>query len=238
MKKLLSLLLASSLMLAASAQKAVINDANAEKRSIASFSGITVSNGIDIYLSQGDEEGLVVSASETKYRDKIKAEVKDGILTIWYDHGSNISWGISNKKTKAYISFKNINSLKASGASDVIVTGTLKLPELNLHLSGASDMKGQVDIGSLTADISGASDMSVSGRIENLKIDASGASDLKNYGLVVQTCDADASGASDIKITVEKELSATASGASDIIIRGNAVIKKMKQSGASTVRKS
>ncbi len=99
-------------------------------------------------------------------------------------------------------------------------------------------MKGQVDIGSLTADISGASDMSVSGRIENLKIDASGASDLKNYGLVVQNCDADASGASDIKITVEKELSATASGASDIIIRGNAVIKKMKQSGASTVRKS
>ena len=238
MKTLLLLLLASSMVIEGSAQKAIINDPNAEKRSIGSFSGITVSNGIDIYLSQGDEEGLVVSASEIKYRDKIKAEVKDGVLTIWYDHGSNISWGVHNKKTKAYISFKNISSLKASGASDVYVTGTLKVPELNLHLSGASDMKGQVDIGSLTAAISGASDMNITGRIDNLKIDASGASDLKNYGLIVQNCDADASGASDIKITVEKELSATASGASDIIIRGNAVIKNMKQSGASTVKKS
>ncbi len=68
---------------AASAQK-TINDANAEKRNVSGYHAIEVSGGIDLYLSQGDES-VAVSASETKYRDRIKTEVKDGVLKIWYE---------------------------------------------------------------------------------------------------------------------------------------------------------
>ncbi len=237
MKKIFCLLLTVSLAFFATAQKTVINDANAEKRNVPGFTGIHVSSAIDIYLTQGDEDGLAVSAAETKYRDRIKTEVKDGILTIWYD-SDGLHWSTGNKKMKAYISFKNINKLTASGASDVFINGTLKAINLDLKLSGASDMKGALEVENMVAKISGASDMDVTGKIGSLNIDASGASDLKNYNLVVQNCDAEASGASDIKITVEKELNANASGASDIIIRGNAVIKKMNKSGSSSIKKS
>lgn len=235
MKKIMSFLLLLNIVSAANAQ--TVNDENAEKRNIGSFSGISVSSAIDLYLVQGNTDEIAVSAAETKYRDRIKTEVKDGILTIWYD-SDGMHWPSGNKKLKAYVSFRNINKLKASGASDVFITGTLKAASLDLKLAGASDMKGTVEIGTLTAHISGASDMMVKGRVESLQIDASGASDLKDYDLVVQTCDAQASGASDIKITVEKEITATASGASDIIIKGNGVIKKMNKSGASSIKKS
>lgn len=238
MKKIIAGIIMAGMVLFATAQRTIVNDANAEKRNVAAFNGISVSGGIDIYLSQGDEDALAVSANETKYRDRIKTEVKGGILTIWYNNPEGMHWSVGAKKMKAYISFKNISSLKASGASDIFVNGTLKANSLNLHLSGASDMKGTVDIETLTASISGASDMTVSGKVGSLKIDASGASDLKSYDLVVQNCEADLSGASDLRITVEKELNASASGASDVIIRGNGVIKKMSKSGASTIRKS
>jgi hypothetical protein len=237
MKKIIASVLMVSTVFIATAQNTIVNDANAEKRNVPGFTGISVSNAIDIYLTQGDEDGIAVSAAEIKFRDRIKTEVKDGILTIWYDN-DGLHWGTGNKKLKAYISFKNINKLRASGASDVFINGTLKAGDLDLKLSGASDMKGAVDIENLTAHISGASDMTVSGKVGSLQIDASGASDLKNYDLVVQTCDAQASGASDIKITVEKELNASASGASDIYIKGNGVIKKMSRSGASSIKKS
>jgi len=236
MKKIMAGLLLMSTVLVAGAQT-IVNDANAEKRDIGSFSGISVSSAIDLYLSQGNEEGIAVSATETKYRDRIRTEVRDGILTIWYD-AEGMHWPSGNKKLKAYVSFRNINKLKATGASDVIISGVLKTGSLDLKLAGASDMKGTVDIGTLTAHISGASDMMVKGKVESLQIEASGASDLKDYDLVVQTCDAQASGASDIKITVEKEISATASGASDIVIKGNGVIKKMNKSGSSSIKKS
>ena len=54
-------------------------------RNVTAFSGIKVSGGIDVYLSQGDDYSLAVSASEEKYRDNIKTEVRNGILVISYN---------------------------------------------------------------------------------------------------------------------------------------------------------
>jgi Putative auto-transporter adhesin, head GIN domain len=236
MKKIFLSMIMANAVFFATAQKTIVNDANAEKRNIPGFTGIRVSNAIDLYLTQGDEDGIAVSASETKYRDRIRTEVKDGVLKIWYDK-DGFNWNMGNKKMRAYVSFKNITQLHASGASDVFVNGTLKATDLVLDLSGASDFKGDVDIVNLKATISGASDITASGKVGSLVVDASGASDFRGYDLVAQTCDADASGASDIKITVDKELNARASGASDIRIKGNGVIRKMSNSGASSVKK-
>src|SRR5665647_107445 len=106
-------------------QETVINDANATVRDITPFSGIKVSGGIDVYLSQGDDYSLAVSASEEKYRDNIKTEVRNGVLVISYnEHFGRNSW---DKKLRAYISFKTLESLEGSGASDIMINGTLSL---------------------------------------------------------------------------------------------------------------
>ena len=237
MKRILLAVMMMGTIFFAHAQKTVVNDANAKKRNIPGFSGINVSGGIDIYLTQGNEDGIAVSASEPRYRDRIKTEVKDGILKIWYD-SEGISWGTGSKKLRAYISFKNINRLHASGSSDVYISGTLKATDLSIGLAGSSDLKGTVDIENLKANMSGASDITISGKVGFLNIDASGSSDFKDYDLVVQNCDAHVSGSSDVQITIEKELNATASGSSDIRYRGNAVIRKVNTSGSSSVKKS
>src|SRR5450432_1777002 len=161
MKKIIAGLLMMAAVFSAGAQKTIVNDANAEKRNIPGFTGISVSGGIDIYITQGNEDGIAVSASETKYRDRIKTEVKNGLLTIWYD-SRGMNWGMGNKKLRAYISFKDINELHASGSSDVYISGTLKAVTLDLRLSGSSDLKGTVDIGNLKVDMSGASDITIS----------------------------------------------------------------------------
>jgi Putative auto-transporter adhesin, head GIN domain len=189
-----------------------------------------------VYLSQSSEEAVAVSAAETKHRDRIKVEVKDGILHISYD-SKGMSWSTGNKKLKAYISFQQIDELDISGACDVFITGTLKASELTIKQSGASDLKGKLDVNKLTVDLSGASDMLVSGTATQLSVEASGASDFKGYELITETCDARASGASDVKITVNKELSAQASGASDVRYKGNGVIRDIKSSGSSSVSK-
>jgi Putative auto-transporter adhesin, head GIN domain len=238
MKKIIAGLLIMSAVFFANAQKTIVNDANAEKREIPAFTGISVSGGIDIYITQGSEDGIAVSAADPKYRDRIKTEVKDGLLKIWYEsNGNGWNWNSGNKKLRAYISFKNINELHASGSSDVYISGVLKASTLNLRLSGSSDLKGAVDIENLKAGMSGASDITISGKVGSLDIDASGSSDFKDFDLVAQNCEAHVSGSSDIQITVEKELNASASGSSDIRIKGNGVIKKMSTSGSSSIKK-
>lgn len=235
MKKLHVLLIA--LLVSAGVYAQQVNDPNAEVRPASNYHGISVSNAFDVYLTQGNEEAVAVSAAETKHRERIKVEVKNGILHIGYENEGKMSWGNGNKKLKAYISFKQIDKLNVSGACDVFVTGTLKADELSISQSGASDLKGKLDVNKLTIDLSGASDMMVTGTASQVSIEASGASDFKGYDLVTETCNAQASGASDIKITVNKELSAHASGASDVRYKGNGVIRDIRSSGSSSVSK-
>jgi len=237
MKKLSTLLIALFAVAMLNAQQ--VNDPNAEIRQAKGYHGINVSNSFDVYLSQSNEEAVAVSAAETKYRDRIKVEVRDGILFISYENEGK-SWGSGNgnKKLKAYISFKQIDQLKASGACDVFITNTIKADALTINQSGATDLKGKLDVNKLIVSLSGASDMMLTGTATQISIDASGASDFKGFDLVTEICNAKASGASDIKITVNKELSAQASGASDVHYKGNGVIKDLKSSGSSSVSKS
>ena len=213
-----------------------INDPNAIKVDAKNFHAINVSNAFDVYLTQGKEEAVAVSASEQKFKDKIKVEVKDGVLNIRFENGLHFNSG--KMKLKAYISFINIDKLVASGACDVFVLETLKADKLDINLSGATDLKGKLDIKDLSVDISGASDMKVSGNASNLNVEASGASDFKGYDFTTNDCTAKASGASSVQITVKETLNAHATGASDIHYKGEARIHEMKSSGASSISKS
>lgn len=211
-----------------------IKDENVEVREAKNFTVIRLSDAFDVYLTQGGEESVAVSAANKKYLEEIHVEVKNGVLDISY-HPKNGKWTSGNRKLKAYISFKQLDKLRAGGACDVNIVGVWKADGARIELSGASDLKGQLSMQKLQVDISGASDMRVNGNVGQLDIEASGASNFKGFDLVTDYCDARASGASDIRIHVNKELSVQASGASDIDYKGEGHIKNIRTSGASSV---
>jgi len=235
MRKLLLTFLAIAACQAVLFAQLTIQDPNAQVREAKNFHGISVGSAFDVVLMQGNEEAVAVSASEAKYRDMIIVEVKDGILHIGLQKGK---WNIGNRKLKAYISFKKLDRLNISGACQARVEGGIRADELKVNLSGASDLKAKLNVGKLSIDLSGASDMKVEGTVTDLSIDASGASKFKGFELATDFCNASASGASDIKITVNKELSVRASGASDIDYKGTGVVRELKTSGASSVSKA
>lgn len=230
MKKICIALLAVFFAIAAHSQK-TINDPNAQKRQVPSFTGIDIGGGIDLYLSQG-EEAIAVSASEAKYRDKIQTEVKNGILHIWYDQNSSFHSDWGNRKLKAYVSFKNLDQLEGSGGSDIKVEGTISVSKLSLRVSGGSDFDGKVNINELKVDASGGSDVNIAGTAKDLTVEASGGSDFKGFELVTDNSTVEASGGSDIYITVNKELNATSSGGSDIHYKGNGLIRNINGSNS------
>ena len=235
MSKMVFILWWGLLGLSSRAQQTIVHDANAELRPVKGYHGVEVSNAIDLYLSQGDVETVAVSAKDIKWRDRIVTEVVNGILRIRLE---GKGWAVGNNKLKAYVSFTTLDQIKASGASDVYVDGVIAGGQLSLELSGASDFKGAVRVGSLLVDQSGASDAHITGVVSGkTTIRSSGASDVKGYDLVTDDCDVHASGASDIRITINKELSADLSGASSVYYRGEGVIRESHSSGASSVKK-
>jgi hypothetical protein len=237
MKKIQMLFVVMLIGAVSFAQK-TINDANAEPRKVeGSFHGIKVSNAFDVYISQGNEDAVAISASKQEYKDKIITKVENGILIVRFDDDKKFwkGWNGDKQKLKAYISIKKIDKLEVSGACDVYFEDGISAEELAVNLSGASDIKGKIDVKKLTIDISGASDATISGVAANVNVEASGASDFKGFDLVTNYCDAKASGASSVNITVNKELSAHASGASSVRFKGEGLIRDIKTSGASNV---
>lgn len=235
MKKSIGLAMVVLLTLGLNAQK-TINDANAEVRDAKNFNGISISNAFDVYLTQSNEEAVAVSADDPADRAAITVTVEKGILVIGLNKEGRRWRG--NRHLKAYISFKQIDVLVAAGACNIYLEGKIRAEILTVDLSGATDLKrGILDVDHLKVELSGASDMRVTGSATRLTVEARGASEFKGEDLVTETCDATASGASDIRITVNKELTAQASGASDVKYKGNGVIRDIKTTGASGIRR-
>ena len=176
-----------------------------------------------------------MSSSDPEVRARIITEVQDGILNIYLDDKFHFDWGWHNRKLKAYVSFKALDQLRASGGSDIYIDQTIKSPKLDLHLSGGSDLKGKMEIGELTVGQSGGADVYISGTASKLTVHVSGGSDFHGYDLAVEECHAEASGGSDVYVTVNKELDATANGGSDIHYKGSGSVRETHTSGSGSV---
>lgn len=259
MKKIFFAVLLAATAFVAKAQqpKSIVYDPNAVERTVDDFTGIQVSGGISLYLSQGNANAVAVSTDEAKDVDKVKTEVKNGVLKIYIESGAWNGWNWKSKKIKAYVTAKSIQKIDASGASSIVITDKITTGELKLDLSGASSLKGDVsastckfDIngassykGALTVDgklkisVSGASAVTLSGASRTASIELSGASSFKAYDFTIDNCSIEASGASVANIHVGTELSAEATGASSVRYAGSPNIKRADVSGASVIKK-
>lgn len=259
MKKIVfALLLLVGFAVNAQEKTSVIYDENAQLRKVSSFTAISVSSAIDLYLTQSNKNDVAVSASNDEIRDHIVTEVVGGTLIIRLgDRGTWMSWKKwGNYKTKAYVSIKDIDALIASGASNVHLVNTIESPKMRIKLSGASDFKGNLKAGvlmyqltgasdykgevsanSIDIDGSGASKIELTGNVDDLAVEVSGASDAKLYNLTAKGAILRASGASNISVTVTEILRANSSGASDINYKGNPNVKESNTSGASSIRR-
>ena len=239
MKYIITSLFFLTSILASNAQsdKNLVFDANAEPRPVKDFTGVEVSGAISVYLSQGTEDAVAISASAAEIVKKIKTEVRNGILHIYFE-GKGMNWnGWGNTKMKAYITFKQLNHIESSGACNVKVIGTLNVNNLVVSLSGASDFTGDLAIEKLDLNVSGATKSTLTGKVNQLILGVSGASSVRAYDLVSNRATIGASGASSVHVTVNSALSATASGSSSITYKGAAELNKMIKTGASSIKK-
>lgn len=235
MKKIYITFFALTFLISAySQQTETIRDANAQERKASGFHAIQIEDGIDLYLTEGKEESLAISASK-EFQPKVISVVENGVLRIYFDGERIGNW--KNRNLKAYISFKQLDKINASGGADVVVKGSIESKTLSMNLSGGSDFIGKVVVEDLNIVQSGGSDVRISGTAGNVKIHASGGSDFKGYELSSSIADFQASGGSDAEITVSKELSVEASGGSDVHYKGDAIIRRTSSSGGSGVSK-
>lgn len=203
-------------------------------RAVSGFSGLSVNSGIDVYLTQGGSEKLTFDVKGVDEED-VKSEVRNGVLKLYIDRrGMNWNWG-RNTYVKAYVTFRQLNDLQASGGADVVGQGRLSFNDLNVDAGGGSDVTLALKADKLNASASGGADLKLDGSAQTLNANSSGGSDLDARNLTVAVCNANSSGGSDVYVNATRELSMKASGGSDIYYYGSAKVVAKSESGGSDI---
>ncbi|QJW88795.1 DUF2807 domain-containing protein [Spirosoma taeanense] len=204
-------------------------------RNVSGFTALSVSSGIDLYLTQGNSEKLTLEVKGID-EDEVKSEVRNGVLKLYIDRRGVMNWNWGrNTSVKAYLTFKQLRDLQASGGADVFGQGRLSFNNLNLEVSGGSDVKLDLKADELNVSASGGADAVLQGSARTLNAEGSGGSDLDARKLTVEVCNANSSGGSDVYVNATRELSMRASGGSDIYYYGSAKVRTKSESGGSDI---
>ncbi|SDL05435.1 Putative auto-transporter adhesin, head GIN domain [Catalinimonas alkaloidigena] len=205
-----------------------------EKRTIRSFSELEISGIYEVYLRQGNTESLELEADED-VMDKLITENKGDRLVLRMEHVRMNQY--KNRKVKAYITCRRLDRIEMSGATHLQGETPLHTKALAIGISGAGDVRLEIDTESLEASISGAGDLRVTGRTGEQRVEISGAGDYKSYDLASRRAEVRVSGAGSANVTVSEEIDAHASGAGNVYYKGSPSRTNVKSSGAGSVKK-
>jgi hypothetical protein len=204
-----------------------------QQRSVGSFSGIKVAEGIDVYLKKGDKESVRVEVTGTKI-ENIVTEVSGSYLKVHMASG-NIRGRVD---AKVYVTYVKIDKLSASSAGYIFTDEVIKSDDLEVQTSSAGNIEIKVDAGNLEVSASSAGQVEISGKAKSLTIDASSAGQIDAYDLQSDRVEAEASSAGSIKLNVVSSLNASASSGGSIRYRGNPGKSITNASSGGSVKKS
>lgn len=206
---------------------------NVKRFDFKDFSELEISSTFEVEITQS-EEYFIELTFEEELDSYILVELSENELKIGLKN-----WrGNLKSSPKAIIHLPSLESIEISGATTVNIL-KLNVEELEIELSGASDINGEVNVRKLEADISGASSLNLGGIVNKGEIYLSGVSEFNNdKGRITDELIFDASGASSALCVVDGDIYLNMSGASSFTYSGKGDIIKQESSGGSTIKKN
>lgn len=204
-----------------------------ESRDISGFSGVLISSGIDVYISEGERFEVNVEADENLL-DVIETTMSGNMLEVGTDRVN-----IRNAKSKkVHVTLPELTILKISSAGDCKGQTLFHCDDLELSVSSAGDLSLEVEARRIDVGISSSGDVKLAGEAEELDASLSSAGDLHAYDLQAGTVRVSVSSAGDARVYATDEISMTASSAGNIYYKGDAkVVRSSKSSAGDIVKK-
>tara|TARA_R110002049_G_scaffold14471_1_gene61080 strand:+ start:2247 stop:2972 length:726 start_codon:yes stop_codon:yes gene_type:complete len=199
-----------------------------ESRTVTSdFTAVSVSEGLDVYVTQGSDFEIVVEADENII-DLIGTDIKNGTLRI---HAIE---NIGRATKKVYVTLPVIIALETSSGAALFTKNAIDAENIELSASSGSNLQiGELKAENVSTDSSSGAHIKLAGEAEILNSNASSGSGIKAENLRTAKCNASASSGAGITVNVSESLIAKASSGGDIRYTGNAKVEHEKSSSGS-----
>jgi hypothetical protein len=202
-----------------------------ERMVTGNFSEVKGSAGLDVYLTEGSENKIVVEADENLL-EIIETDITNGRLNITTKQNIGRS-----KSKKVHVTYKKLDEIYASSGADVIGNSVIKSEKIRLDASSGSDIEVEVFSKEVLAETSSGADIHVTGKATLLMASSSSGSEINAKELIVINCNADASSGANIIVNVKEKLSTEATSGGNIRYYGNPTAVSNDASRSGNVRK-
>jgi len=207
-----------------------------ETRELDTFSGVSVSSGVDAKLIQGTQNQISIEVNGIQL-DRVKTHIKNGVLEVSVKHKKFWfgSWG--KKDIDVVITYtEELGRLKASSGSNLFVDHTIVTDELEIAVSSGAHMDVEIDVREVDIDISSGSVVDLSGVTDIAYLESSSGASFRGFGLKANKASADGSSGASIEITVVNDLRADVSSGSSVRYKGDPKDKDIDKSSGGSVR--
>lgn len=204
-----------------------------ETRSAGSFDVIENDGVINVFLTQGETESIVVEAARN-YLPFIVTEVKDNTLFISMKKGAKIE---KSAKLNVYVTFRDLKRIELNSVGNVSSENQLKLKNLTIENNSVGNIRLNIDCNELSIENNSVGNTSLSGNVNNVKIELNSVGNLTASDLKAQNLTIVNNAVGNVNVNAEKEIYITQNGTGNITYSGNAEVKKLEKNGSGNVKK-
>jgi len=203
-----------------------------EEYNFTNFTKVEISSAFQFEIQQSSSYNISITADDNVI-DYVRVS-KDG-QTLKIGLGT-VRW-FGPVTLRASVAMPQLLGLTVSGASRGDIYNFSSTEDVDITVSGASRVNGDITAGNIEFEISGASTIQLEGSANDIDANVSGASRLNLGSFTVNNADVNFSGASSGTINLTGRLDANLSGASRLWYIGEPMMGDINTSGASTVSK-
>jgi hypothetical protein len=211
------------LVVTGSSYTSVLHAQESKNEAVNNFSELSVSAGIDLFITQGSTESAKIVAQED-YIDDVLIEKNGNNVHVGWKKSEGFMNSFKNRKAKVYISYKKLNSISASSGSSLVTENVLTTDRLKARASSGASIKAKVSCTDFEIHTSSGASADISGTAANMDASASSGGSIDAYALVTTYAKAHASSGGDVDINVAKGLEASSSSGGSVSYKGSAAL--------------
>ena len=201
-----------------------------QKYDFSDFTKVEVSSAFKFEINQSASYSVSVTADDNVI-EKVQVTKSGDTLKI----GLKTITVLGTVTLQAAVTMPQLRGLEVSGASRGTISDFSSTEDLDIEVSGASKVTGDITAGDADFDVSGASTVQLEGSANDMVADASGASRMNLGDFAVNNANVNLSGASSGTVNLSGKLDADLSGASKLNYIGEPTMGDINTSGASTL---
>jgi len=203
-----------------------------EEYAFTNFTKVEIGSAFEFEIEQSSSYNISVTADDN-VMDYVQVSQVGQTLKIRL---GRVTW-LGPVTLRASVTMPQLHGLTVSGASRGTISDFSSTDDLDITVSGASRVTGDITAGNAEFDISGASTIQLEGSANDMVAGVSGASRFNLDDFTVNNANVNFSGASSGTVNLDGRLDADLSGASTLWYIGEPTMGDIDISGASTVSK-